>query len=72
MADSIRLANWLVENGNDHPFRYVFCGRRLMSGGDQAPIGSPFGSKSEPEEVMSEIDLTGRNAIVTGATRVLA
>ena len=55
-----------MENGNGHPFRYVFCGRRLMSGGDQAPIGTPFGSKSEPEEVMSEIDLTGRNAIVTG------
>jgi len=37
-----------------------------MSGGDQAPIGTPFGSKGEPEEVMSEIDLTGRNAIVAG------
>ena len=32
----------------------------------QKPIDSGFGAKSEPAEVMAEIDLTGKTAIVTG------
>ena len=37
-----------------------------MNAGTQAPIGSGFGPKSEPSEVMAGIDLGGRRAIVTG------
>lgn len=32
----------------------------------QKPIDSPFGSHSEPREVMAAVDLTGKTAIVTG------
>jgi NAD(P)-dependent dehydrogenase (short-subunit alcohol dehydrogenase family) len=32
----------------------------------QKPLESPFGRHSEPHEVLAGIDLTGRNAIVTG------
>lgn len=32
----------------------------------QKPVESPFGRHSEPHEVLAGIDLTGRNAIVTG------
>lgn len=37
-----------------------------MSAAEQQPIGSGFGPKSEPAEIMAGIDLTGRSAIVTG------
>ena len=33
---------------------------------EQQPIGSGFGAKSEPAEVLAGIDLNGRSAIVTG------
>lgn len=32
----------------------------------QKPLASPFGRHSEPHEVLAGIDLTGKNAIVTG------
>lgn len=32
----------------------------------QKPVESPFGRHSEPHEVLGDIDLTGKNAIVTG------
>jgi NAD(P)-dependent dehydrogenase (short-subunit alcohol dehydrogenase family) len=32
----------------------------------QKPVESPFGRHSEPNEVLGDIDLTGKNAIVTG------
>ena len=37
-----------------------------MDAGRQVPLGSGFGSRSEPEEVLAGIDLTGRRAVVTG------
>ena len=37
-----------------------------MAAQDQQPIGSGFGAKSTASEVLAGIDLTGRNAIVTG------
>ncbi|MBI1391752.1 MAG: SDR family NAD(P)-dependent oxidoreductase [Alphaproteobacteria bacterium] len=33
---------------------------------DQKPIGSGYKAKSSPDEIMAGIDLSGRNAIVTG------
>ncbi|MEE4360474.1 MAG: oxidoreductase [Pseudomonadales bacterium] len=37
-----------------------------MRSDGQTPIGSGFGAKSEPDEIMAGIDLSGRHAIVTG------
>jgi len=37
-----------------------------MSVADQKPIGSGFQPKSEPHEVLADIDLTGKVAVVTG------
>jgi NAD(P)-dependent dehydrogenase (short-subunit alcohol dehydrogenase family) len=37
-----------------------------MAAQDQQPIGSGFGGKTTASEVLAGIDLTGRNAIVTG------
>ena len=37
-----------------------------MSESRQQPLGSGFGARSEPAEIMAGIDLSGRNAIVTG------
>ncbi|MEH6693995.1 MAG: SDR family NAD(P)-dependent oxidoreductase [Hyphomonas sp.] len=37
-----------------------------MAAQDQQPIGSGFGAKTTASEVLAGIDLTGRNAIVTG------
>ncbi|MFN3473149.1 MAG: oxidoreductase [Blastomonas sp.] len=37
-----------------------------MIAAHQQPVESPFGRHSEPDEVLAGIDLTGRNAIVTG------
>lgn len=37
-----------------------------MIAAHQKPVESPFGRHSEPHEVLAGIDLTGRNAIVTG------
>ena len=37
-----------------------------MAAQDQKPIGSGFGGKTTASEVLAGIDLTGRNAIVTG------
>jgi len=37
-----------------------------MAAADQTPLGSPFGRHSEPDAVLSGIDLSGRLAIVTG------
>lgn len=37
-----------------------------MIASHQTPIESPFGRHSEPHEVLAGIDLTGKNAIVTG------
>ena len=38
----------------------------------QTPVDSGFGAKSEPSEVMEGIDLSGKTAVVTGVTQVLA
>ncbi len=37
-----------------------------MAAADQKPLGSGFPPKSEPHEVLADIDLTGKTAIVTG------
>ena len=37
-----------------------------MAASDQQPIGSGFHAKSTAQEVVADVDLTGRNAIVTG------
>ncbi|MEO9634224.1 MAG: oxidoreductase [Parasphingorhabdus sp.] len=37
-----------------------------MSAADQKPLGSGFHAKSEPHEVLTGVDLTGKTAIVTG------
>jgi NAD(P)-dependent dehydrogenase (short-subunit alcohol dehydrogenase family) len=37
-----------------------------MIAAHQQPVESPFGRHNEPDEVLAGIDLTGRNAIVTG------
>jgi len=37
-----------------------------MAAADQKPLGSGFRAKSEPHEVLADIDLTGKTAIVTG------
>ncbi len=37
-----------------------------MAAADQKPLGSGFPPKSEPHEVLADIDLTGKIAIVTG------
>ncbi len=37
-----------------------------MSAGEQQPIGSGFGPKTEPDEIMADIDLAGKTAVVTG------
>jgi len=37
-----------------------------MSAADQKPLGSGFAAKSEPDELMAGIDLSGKTAIVTG------
>lgn len=37
-----------------------------MAVADQKPLGSGFAAKSEPEEILAGIDLTGKTAIVTG------
>jgi len=37
-----------------------------VSQADQKPLGSGFHAKSEPDEVLSGIDLSGKTAIVTG------
>lgn len=37
-----------------------------MAAVDQRPIGSGFSAKSEPHELLAGIDLSGKNAIVTG------
>lgn len=34
--------------------------------GDQAPIDSPFGYRSTAREVVAQVDLTGKNVLVTG------
>ncbi len=37
-----------------------------MAAADQKPLGSGFPPKSEPQDVLADIDLTGKTAIVTG------
>lgn len=37
-----------------------------MSHADQVPTGSPFHARSEPHEVLADVDLAGRVAVVTG------
>ena len=37
-----------------------------MAAADQKPLGSGFHAKSEPDELLAGIDLSGRTAIVTG------
>lgn len=37
-----------------------------MSTADQKPLGSGFRAKSEPDELLADIDLSGKTAIVTG------
>ncbi len=37
-----------------------------MAAADQKPLGSGFPAKSEPHEILADIDLTGKVAIVTG------
>ncbi|MEO1015515.1 MAG: oxidoreductase [Pseudomonadota bacterium] len=37
-----------------------------MAANDQKPLGSKFGAKSTASEVLDGVDLTGKNAIVTG------
>ena len=37
-----------------------------MAAADQIPLGSGFRAKSEPHEVLADIDLTGKTAVVTG------
>ena len=37
-----------------------------MSTGEQRPLGTAFGARSEPAEVLAGVDLSGRRAIVTG------
>ncbi|QTD54799.1 oxidoreductase [Parasphingorhabdus cellanae] len=37
-----------------------------MAAADQKPLGSGFPAKSEPQDVLADIDLTGKIAIVTG------
>ncbi|SIN60012.1 NAD(P)-dependent dehydrogenase, short-chain alcohol dehydrogenase family [Parasphingorhabdus marina DSM 22363] len=37
-----------------------------MAAADQTPLGSGFPAKSEPQDVLAGIDLTGKTAIVTG------
>ncbi len=37
-----------------------------MSAADQVPLGSGFSPKSEPEQILEGIDLTGKTAVVTG------
>mgnify|MGYP003636794865 FL=1 len=37
-----------------------------MAAADQKPLGSGFHAKSEPDEILAGIDLTGKTAIVTG------
>lgn len=37
-----------------------------MAAADQKPLGSGFQAKSEPDELLAAIDLTGKTAIVTG------
>ncbi len=37
-----------------------------MAAQDQTPLGSGFAAKSEPEQILDGIDLTGKTAIVTG------
>ncbi len=37
-----------------------------MAAADQKPLGSSFPAKSEPQDLLADIDLTGRIAIVTG------
>ena len=37
-----------------------------MSAADQKPINSGFTPKNEPYEILANIDLTGKVAVVTG------
>ena len=37
-----------------------------MAAEHQKPIDSGFQAKSEPADILADIDLTGKNAIVTG------
>ena len=37
-----------------------------MAAADQVPLGSGFGAKSEPHEVLADVDLAGATAVVTG------
>ena len=37
-----------------------------MAASDQTPLGSGFAAKSEPDQILSGIDLGGKTAIVTG------
>ncbi|MFN2258743.1 MAG: SDR family NAD(P)-dependent oxidoreductase, partial [Parasphingopyxis sp.] len=37
-----------------------------MAQSDQQPVGSPFGAKTDGAEVVADIDLAGKTAIVTG------
>lgn len=37
-----------------------------MSAADQSPLGSGFAAKSEPDQILAGIDLTGKTAVVTG------
>jgi NAD(P)-dependent dehydrogenase (short-subunit alcohol dehydrogenase family) len=37
-----------------------------MAASDQIPLGSGFAAKSEPDQIMSGVDLGGKTAIVTG------
>ena len=46
-------------NGNDQ-------GGPTVSAADQTPLGSGFGARSEPHEVLDGIDLDGATAVVTG------
>jgi NAD(P)-dependent dehydrogenase (short-subunit alcohol dehydrogenase family) len=38
----------------------------VVSADTQQPLGSGFGPKSEPHEVLADVDLTGKTAVVTG------
>lgn len=37
-----------------------------MARGEQKKLGSGFGAKSEPEEILAGVDLSGKTAVVTG------
>lgn len=49
-----------------HTVRHVQLGATTVSTHDQTPLGSGFGPKSEPHEILQDIELAGTTAVVTG------